>query len=260
MAQNKTVVDMSMYQQHAGAGMENVRREDLGVPLLVILQALSPQLKPRNAKYVEGAKENMVMETASKRLWDTEKDPIIFIPCGFDKFLVEWKPRKSGGGLVRAHDINSPILGQCTQNEKGVPCLPNGNEIKETAYHSGLIVDGKETIQVIIPMTSTQLKNSRGWLNLQNGIRMDDGKGGKFQPPSFAFSYVLTVREENRDDNTWGGWHIALGEQVKDVAVFQKAIEAHKSLSAAPAALRAQQAANQLAVNNEEEEGNDPTL
>ena len=50
-----SVVAFEGFEQYANAGMEDVRTEDLSVPVLRILAQLSPQVNKRDGSYVEGA-------------------------------------------------------------------------------------------------------------------------------------------------------------------------------------------------------------
>ena len=45
----------SFFEDDAGAGFEHVTAEDLTVPRLKILQALSPEVNRADGKYVDGA-------------------------------------------------------------------------------------------------------------------------------------------------------------------------------------------------------------
>ena len=45
----------TMFAEDAGSGLENVTSEDMAIPRLKILQALSPEVNKNDGKYVEGA-------------------------------------------------------------------------------------------------------------------------------------------------------------------------------------------------------------
>jgi hypothetical protein len=94
--------------------------------------------------------------------------------------------------------------------------LPNGNEIKTTSYFSVLmLVDGntdvnhedesKRPARCIIPMTSTQLKKARTWLNMMQAIKI----GGK-TPPMYSHIYRLTTVPESNEKGNWQGWKVEI--------------------------------------------------
>jgi hypothetical protein len=223
MSNKKTTgeIDINDLAELNGAGLENVSGADLAIPFLQLLQQLSPEVNENKAEYISGAKPGMVINSVTGQLYDTKKSPIRFIPCSFTKLFVEWRPRTSGGGIVASHG-DASILTNCHKNDKGQDELPNGNTVATTAYHFGLIVTESGTEKVIIPMTSTQLKNSRKWLSLMTTVKLQ-GPNGSFTPPMFAFEYNLSTTIEENTKGSWTGWHVELGEQVKDKALFLEA-------------------------------------
>jgi hypothetical protein len=81
----------------AGAGMEQIRPEDVEVPRLKLLQALSPELKI--AEHLKaGHWFHSVAEIGMGR-------SVRVVPLYADQSYILWRPRKSGGGiLARAMD------------------------------------------------------------------------------------------------------------------------------------------------------------
>ena len=187
------------------------RPEDLAIPFIGVLQDLSPQIKKREAKHIEGAEVGDIFNSVTNELWKGDEG-IIVIPCAFEAKYVEWVPRAKGGGFVQAHDIESDIM-QRTERaevENGfVDKLPNGNEVLLTAYHYVLVLDddGNAT-RAMVAMAKTALKKSRAWNTMISNIQLDDGQGGKFNPPSFGYTYRLKAGEESNAMNAWFNWVI----------------------------------------------------
>ena len=102
-----TLSDMDL-ESFANMGMEEMTAEDLSVPYLRILAQLSPQVNKRDGAYVQGAEAGMIFNTVSNEVYDGEQG-ILVVPCYFNRRLVEWKPRASGGGLVASYDGGHPI-------------------------------------------------------------------------------------------------------------------------------------------------------
>lgn len=78
-------------------GSEDVTQEDITLPRIEVLQALSPQIKKSDPKYIEGAEQGIIFNTISGELYGGE---IVFIPIVFRKEWIIWQSRKSGGGFV----------------------------------------------------------------------------------------------------------------------------------------------------------------
>lgn len=221
-----TAIAVGAWDQFAGQGQEGTDAGDYAIPYLTILQKLSPAIDE-----IEGAKAGMIMETATNMLFNGEREGLSVVPCYFRKDLVEWKPRESGGGLVKAHGWDIALLEKTTRNERGQQVLPNGNILSDTKYHYVLVLAPGGTIQAVISMTSTQLKKSRKWMSMMNMRKMSRADGTKFTPPSFAYEYVLgTVHEEN-EKGKWDGWTIAQGPELTDRNLIKEAIQFHRAIA-----------------------------
>lgn len=204
-------IDYSKYSD--ASGFERVTSQDLGTPFLVIIQKGSPEVDKTHPQYatkkVAGAGIGDIINTVSREIVHSEGgDPITFVPCFFEKLFVEWKPRDEGGGMVMAHrDPN--IIARCTRGEDGRDMLPNGNNIITTAYFLGLIIHAdRDPERVVIGMSSTQLKKSRGWLNMMQAIKVE--VNGQKQPaPMFSHKYSISTVAEQNQHGGWYGWNIA---------------------------------------------------
>ena len=205
------------YSQYAGEGFENVSQNDLGIPFLGIIQSNSPQFDVTKPKYaerrIEGCKPGDIFNTLTKTVLP---QPVVFLPCGYQKLFVEWVPREKGGGMVKIHRDEAILLETSKGGREGKQdVLKNGNLIATTCYFYGLVqVDGQwktadKFNQVVIGMTSTALRTARGWLNLMSAIKLQ-GPNGKFTPPFYSHTYKLTTALEQKSDNAWFGWQVTM--------------------------------------------------
>lgn len=207
-------------------GFETVGKDDIAIPFISILQALSPQL--RGETKIKGAEEGDFFHTVAGRAF---KGPVKIIPCAYQKSFVEWVPREQGGGLVAQHD-SEEILKQTKKNEKNQDVLPNGNHIVTTAYHYCLLVNDNETFErVVLSMTSTQLKKSRRWLSQAMGIMIDIGNGKKIRPPMFSHTYEATTVIETKDKKSWYGWTIGSPSMIKQADLYKAAKQFHDEVT-----------------------------
>lgn len=196
------------FEEDAGSGLENLTAEDLTIPRLKILQALSPEVNKHDGKYVEGSVAGNIFNTVTRELYD-EETGVVIIPVAYKRLFLEWQPREIGGGLVKQH-LEADILRETTKDERGGDVLPNGNYIQTSATHYGLSIDGDSYQQVMIPMAGTQLKKSRTWNSVMAGLKVKASNGNVFTPPSYSHKYQLKTKAESNDRGNWFGWDIQL--------------------------------------------------
>lgn len=210
-------VDMSVL---AGAGMEDVTIQDLLIPRIAILQALSPQVQENEPEYVEGAKPGMICDVSIGELIES---PLTFIPCHFSKVWIEWYPRQTQKGIATIH--NTPdIKDECEVEEDGNLVLENGNLIMETAQLFGLNMNNNGSL-CFIPMASTQLKAARKLITFAMGERLTSNTGNEYTPPLFYRAYILDVMTQRNSKGTWYGWDISRGPPITSHKSYESLIQ-----------------------------------
>lgn len=212
-AQLPAGIDMEDILRDSGAGVDDMGMDDVAVPYLYVLQSNSPQVNPDADAYIEGAKPGMFYNNVSNEVYDGRNEGLIVIPCAYERKYVEWVPRDSGGGYVADHDIESGILSETTPNDKGIPCLSNGNLIVETAYHYVYFKnpnDGQWD-QIIIPMKSTFLKKSRRWNKTLMATLIP---GTTNRAPRWLYPYRIKTVKESKGDQTWSNVDLTRLEEM----------------------------------------------
>lgn len=199
------------FQSNAGAGLDNVTAADMLVPRLTLLQSLSPQLKPRDAAFIEGAQLGNICDVGTGEVFP---EGVHFLPVYYRKDYLEWAPRSSGGGLKGTH--GPEILDQTTRNERNQPILPNGNLIQETAQFYGFNLSAGRRM-CFLPMASTQLKKARKWITLAAGEKLKRGDGSEFVAPLFYRTYFLNSADESNAQGDWSGWTIERGPALPEL-------------------------------------------
>lgn len=232
----ETAVAAYDWSQTGVSGFENVQREDLGIPFLIILQKGNPEIDKTHKEYatkkIEGADVGDIVNTITREICHKYgEEPMQFIPCSFEKLYMEWKPREQGGGMVKAHK-NANILNECTRNDKNQDVLRNGNIVVTTAYFYGLQVrDDGSRVPCVIGMSSTQLKKARLWLNMAMGIKLN-GPNGKYTPPIFSHIYNLTSTPESNEKGSWMGWKVEISSEIQDPTAIADAIDCARKAAA----------------------------
>lgn len=214
--ESKKSTDMAVFDDDllsAGTGLEEVKSDDLAIPFIRILQAMSPQVNKRAAEYVDGAEVGMIFNTVTNAIYDGEKG-VEIIPCSYTKRYLEWIPREKGGGLVTA-DHSPDILRQCTKNTKGEYVLENGNTIDETAQFFILLLDENEgPQQAVLSFSRSQLGVARKWNTILRMAKIPNSEGKLVPAPMFAYKYLLTTVELSNDKGSWFGFNVSQADAI----------------------------------------------
>lgn len=197
---------------NAAAGMETLTADDMLIPRLAVLQSISAQLNSRKAEFIAGAKAGDIADLGSGRLFP---EGVLLVPVMFNKQFIEWAPRSSGKGFIYAH-TDRHIMAETQKGPKNENLLPNGNEIVETATHYCLNVSDHLS-RCIVQFTSSQMKKSKQWMHLCNGIKFPGPDGRSFTGPMFAGVYRLTSVPESNTQGDWWGWRIESVGRVDEV-------------------------------------------
>jgi hypothetical protein len=193
--------------EYAGEGTAYDSSE-MQIPFVRILQAMSPQLKKREAEYIEGAEQGDMFNTVTKQLW-TGEDGITIIPCFQTTKYLEFTPREQGGGFRGEISATDPILKR-TERQGAKEMLPTGNELVKSDQHYCLILDDDGGFQpVVVDMKSSQLKVSRRWKTQIAMQKLKHPKTGQLiTPPLFATQWRFTTVEEANDQGSWFNYSV----------------------------------------------------
>lgn len=213
--------------EFAGMGNENVTRDNMATPFLVMLQSNSPQVKRLEAGYVPGAEEGMFFNTVTKKLYDGQAG-LECINCFFEELVTRWKPRTQGGGFRGLMDPNDKILATLPRKKRDngqetmTLVMPDGTEVNNIHQHYLLArpywSKGKENAPgtepgsspypwepMVLGLSSTQIKKSRN-LNAQINLQRLTLSNGRVVPaPRFATVWRLTAVAEKNADGAWVG-------------------------------------------------------
>lgn len=186
--------------QGTGAGNENVSANDMTIPRLDVIQQLSPQLDPQNAKYIEGAKLGHVFNSLTGELYNH----CFVVNLHYETKYQIFKKRKFGGGFEGSFDTEAEAFAHL--DSQGLP--RDQYDVPETAIHKCLLLDenGLPDQPVLIYMSGSKMKVSKEW---NSQIRLKDPRADRF-----ASVWTLSsVGEKNRQgqpyqnfDVTFAGW------------------------------------------------------
>jgi hypothetical protein len=211
----------ALMEADAGKGASG-KAEDNIVPLIYILQPLSPQVNERDPNYIQGAKPGDIwLRSAPDDVQVIKGDSgFEFQPCGFAKDIVEWMPNR--GGYVGRHDFekrppDAKEVPSPTDPTRMITVRANGNLLVETRYHAGFVClpDGRR-LPYVIPFASSGHTVSREWTFRINSKQMKSGK----PYPAFAFTYHLTTKQKTNKKGTWFIFDIEDGGKDTDTGHY----------------------------------------
>lgn len=211
------------YGADTGAGLDDVGRDEAGIPFLKLLQAQSPEVIGPSGK-IEGASAGLILNTSTEAL----SDSVTLVPALRQHVYVEWRSKKNGGGVLGLHQpgtemVNAAIAanaaaiaaGENSRKKQGKMKFgefytPEGNELVETFYVFAVVLENDApTGWVVIPFSSTGIKvYKKKFINRLRYCLVDDGQGAKRNPPMFAHRVIFTTAQESNDDGTWFNYSI----------------------------------------------------
>ncbi len=190
------------YEEYAGQGLDDITSEDKGLPFFEILQPLSPEVED-----IPEAQAGMIINKATKELFSS----IRFVPVCRDHVYTEWVPRDSGGGLVATHQLTDDIVKAARSKQRvGKHELPNGNELIETFYLYGMVLDADDNpMPAVISFTSTKIAAYKTLTTRADSLMFRTKDGRKLKFPWFAHVWKLGTEKKKKDKYTWYTWSVA---------------------------------------------------
>jgi hypothetical protein len=218
-----------LFEDDAAKGLENVKTENLALPILKLLQNGSGEAQKRNQNYVEGADPGMFLNTVTKKTYDGAKG-IEVVPCYYKLEFQEWADFGTGSGRPEnIFDASSDILTKTTKDQSGKDRLENGNYILTVGQHF-VLINGVSPEPALISMSSSQGKVSRKWNSMMASITLE-GKNGPYTPATYSHMYTLTSVLNSGKGNQWYGWNVVRGNVVNDKSLYERAKKFHNSFA-----------------------------
>ena len=203
-AQNTALAAAAGYEAYAGAGFENQTADDYAIPFIQILQALSPQLQDNDS-----LRQGMIINTVTGEVFDG-KTGVAFVPATTQHVYVEWRPRDAGGGFVGVHQPNSDLVRDCVANQEfGQFSTPDGNELVETFYVYGVVIDADGSAsEAVLSFWSSKIKRYKGWMTKAKTIQIALPDGRRIPAPLFAHRYRLRTVSEKNNNGQFFNWDV----------------------------------------------------
>lgn len=239
-----------MFAAEAGAGFEEASAASYAIPFLYVLQSGSPQCKKSDGAYIKGAEEGMLFNSVTKEIYSGETG-IVVIPCHYTHRFNEWKDRDAGGGFV--HEYLPGEQPDTHKDDKGRDKLENGNNLVDTRNHYVLLIKEDGSFEpALMTLSSTQLKKSRQWMSVMQGIKMKRGESF-VTAPMMSRMYRITTVPESNDKGSWFGVKIEQEGIVTNPGLFKAAMEFRDAVKSGSAQAKPE-AAPQTASGHENDD------
>ena len=175
-------------------GAENVSADDMIIPRIELVQALSPARKKNDPAYVEGAEEGMLYNNVTRQLYG---EAVTVVTVYYTKQYLVWKDRKAGGG--GSNGFRGAFATEQSARDAIAQLGEEGLEVSDTAQHFVLVKSGDQWSEAVVSMAKSKIKVSKRWNSL---IRMTN-------TDSFSRAYKLSaVTETNARNESYYNFNI----------------------------------------------------
>lgn len=224
------------FMQDIGGGMEGADKDSFAIPFMRVLQKISPQCDEADAAYVEGAKGGKFFNSVTGEL----TDEILFVPCAFQRRFLRWAPRGSEQGFkgelmpeevaqMRADGIVTELDGKLYVSEEPNP--KRDDRLVDTRSHFGLVLTDEGWSQVLMPLSSTQIKKSKQLMSILSSAKVR-GPNGLVTPPTWMNKVKVTSVQESNDQGSWYGVKFEHAGYVDDADLYAAGKAFHDSITA----------------------------
>jgi hypothetical protein len=192
------------FMKQGNRGAENVGTDDMIIPRIELIQALSPVRKKSDPAYIEGAEEGMLYNNVTRTLYGTE---VTVVPVYYTKQFLVWKDRKAGGG--GSNGFRGAFASKELADRAIAELAEEALEVSDTAQHFVLVRNGDDWQEAVISMAKSKIKVSKRWNSLMRLTNTD----------SFSRAYKLSATTEtNARNESYFNFNVAaLGFVNKDL-------------------------------------------
>lgn len=205
----------------SGAGNENITSDDLELPRLKLLQALSPEVAEGGDEQIAGAKPGMTVNTMTGEIMDDFYAINVF----FNREYAVFRDRTLGGDGV-------PLTVEATEEAAKNFITENGLSldefnVTETARHLLLICeeDGTPKYEALVLMSATRLRFSSEWNSQIVATGMD----------RYAGMWKISPKRVSNSKGSWFSYTVDFANWA-DPAAYEQAKAMYAAVSGSQAA------------------------
>ena len=212
----------------SNSGFEGTTSESYMIPMMKVVQALSPVKKKSDSSYNPEAEDGDFYNSALNVLYKELNVRVLSI----DHQLVVWTPRTLGGGFVGS--FHKTEESKVVVKRDGVKKWDkDGNEVMDTLMLTCMDADNPTNL-FFFPLSSSSLKSGKSWLSKMKAVRVNPNTmkldpNGKSGLASWAIVWNVKTVLESNDKGEWytiGNTPTAVGTFSKeDIPIIQEALE-----------------------------------
>lgn len=242
------------FGEDAGAGLEDLSMDEQLIPFMSILQGLSPQINRTKPEYIDGAGLGMILNTATKEIYDVAKEPLPVIPCWREHQFTEWVPRDDmefpdgsvvrgggGGGFRGIHDPNAPEVVAAREHALKIggrtalfrPLKFHNNETNEDTvlieqYNVGIlygwpVLDEYSVQRAMIAFTSTKISVYKAFTTTADKLQYMSPTLGRMQTaPMWAHRWRLGVIAQTNKKGDFFNFSLRLEAMPKEKSLVKR--------------------------------------
>ena len=206
-----------------GRGFESIERQDILIPRLSLLQALSP------AVVNEVAKVGTIHVSLSGVNYGNE---VVICPILHFRSRIKWTPRDDGGGIeCSSPDAKRPLstiicesCGECKCKDWDEDAKNEKDKAPEcTLYENFLVLVGNSTEPILLPMEKTKAKCAKKFYSMAALKNAD----------MWAYTYKLSaVKDKNKKGDVFFNYAITDLSKKTDPKRMELCEQFYNSLSA----------------------------
>lgn len=250
------------FMADVGGGMEGADKDSFAIPFLRVLQKISPQCDEADAAYVEGAKGGMLFNSVTGKLYDG-KEGVTFLPCAFQRRFLQWAPRGAEGAGFRG-ELMPEDVAQMRADQRvveldgrlfvadadGDVSEKKSDRLMDTRSHFGLLVDDESITQVLLPLSSTQIKKSKQLMSMLSSAKVQ-GPQGMVTPPTWMNRIKITTVLESNDQGSWYGVRFEADGFIQDKGLYEAGKAFHEAIAAGEAKANFAEARDEAAPSSD---------
>lgn len=181
----------------------NVTAQDLRLPRVALLQALSPQLNENDT-----LKAGMFYNTL---LQEPIPSPLVFTPVFIFKNVIKYNPRESGGGIIyKTTNFTPEVIRDCQWDGMNKPLA--------TEFINAVVLVKGQDIPLIISFSKTSLKSGQDLLTLV-----------QLSGQAWKYDYALESQKVTKNNNTFYVMRVKRGK-LADAATVADASSLYESV------------------------------
>jgi hypothetical protein len=200
-------------------GNENIGVDDLTIPRIGIIQALSSERKKNDPAYIDGAEEGDLFNTVTRKLY---KEPILVVPVYYRLEYLLWKIRKEGGGFRGVFNSYDEAMAEGRT-------LKETTEIQDTAQQFVLTSDdgGKTWTEAVVSMARSNRSVAKTW-NSDIRLRSETSDGKTYD--RFVHVYELKAAGKSNADGDFFVFQVTWKRFV-DRPLFERAEKVYEAIA-----------------------------